>query len=344
MKKIRTMKKISVAVSLTLALLVSSCGEYFAPEIPDEYDPDQLPDVVRILTEGSYDMFVGDKVQISPNALTINNGKTFAQQSANDKEYLLNTMLWSATHGDTIVMARAADLCITAMARGTDKVTFYNAGNAIGSCLFFVHDGTEPPTAIHLDRATIVLMEGEKWKPTITLEPSYCRNDDIDWESGNNDVVNVSNDGTISAVRAGTTTVYATATGNPEANTSITVTVLPNWWYQRLGNYRYETIIYATLEIDGDEATLDSDIIVAAILNNENHGTGKPNTWFQRPYMVFRVGNNALSDEENTYIFGFTGYDRNEHVIIDFDETFDFDGRVYGTLSAPIVLRGARRY
>lgn len=328
---------------VALTGLLAGCGEYFAQEIPDDFDPDMLPDVERILTEGSYEMFVGDVLTISPNALTISNEKSFAQQTPAVKDYLVSSMVWSATHGDTIVKARASDLCITAMARGTDKVTFYNANTAIGSCLFYVHDGTEPPTAIHTDRAAIVLMEGERWTASLTIEPSYCRNTDVVWESENTDVVTVSGEGMLTAVRAGTTTVTVSSADAPDVHTSITVTVLPNWRYQRTGNWRYETIVYALLDVDGEDCTLDNNIIVAAILNDSNHGIGKANTWWDHPYMVFRVGNNALSDEENSYVFGFHGYDSERHVLIDIDETFDFDGSVYGTLSDPIVLHGARR-
>lgn len=339
----RMPKSVRRVILIALTGLLASCGEYFAPEFPDEYDPDMLPDVVRILTKGSYEMFVGDKISISPSALTMSNGKTLAQQTVQDREYLMSTMVWSATHGDTIVKARPQDLCITAMARGTDTITFYNANEAIGSCRFIVHDGTEPPTTIHMDRAVLVLMEGEQWTARLTFEPSYCRNNDVVWESENTDVVTVDAEGKFTAVRAGTTTVTVSASDAPDVHTSITVTVLPDWRYQRTGNWRYETIVYALLDIDGEDCTLDDNIIVASILNDANHGTGKANTWWDHPYRVFRVGNNALSDEENSYVFGFHGYDSERHVLIDIDETFDFDGRVYGTLSTPIILHGARR-
>lgn len=339
----RKPKAFRCVMFIALAAWLAGCGEYFAPEVPDEYDTEQLPHVKRIDTAGSYELFVGDKATFNPSAFTISNGKTFAQQTDNNKQYLLNSMVWSANHGDSVVMARVSDLCITAKARGTDTVTFYNASASIGSCRFIVHDGTEPPTAIHTDRAALVLMEGDSWTAGLTFEPSYTRNTGVLWESANSDVVTVSDEGTFTAVGAGTTTVTVSSAAAPDVKATITVTVLPDWRYQFGGNWRYETIVYALLDVDGEDCTLNGNIVVAAILDGSNHGTGRSYTWFDHPYMVFRVGNNALPDAENSYVFGFWGYDSKRHVLIDIDETFDFDTQVHGTLSNPVILHGSRR-
>lgn len=337
------MKKITWLLMLMAAWMVSSCGEYFASEIPDEYDPENLPNISGITVNSSYDLFVGEKVQLSSSALSVDNGLSFARQGNDVQEYLLNTMVWSAQHGDSVVKARATDLCITAMARGTDTVTFYNAERAIGSCLFRVYDGTEPPTAIRTDRVTIAMTEGMDWTPSLTFEPSYCRNLNVAWESGNTDVATVSDEGTITAVRAGTTTVTVTAADAPDVHTQIIVTVLPNWVWQRMGHWRYETIVYARLYIDGEDCTLNYRNTVAALIGGDCHGIGEARTWHEKPYMVFRIGNNALPDAENSYPIDFMGYNSEELVIIDFDETFDFDGEVHGTLSNPVLLHGTRR-
>ena len=351
MKKFIHLNRLMAGVTMAFAtLMVTSCGDYFAPGLPDEYDPDELPSITKVPLNASYNLMVGEKIQLNPSSLTISNGKNMTQQSQSDRDYLMSSMLWSALHGDTIVKARAADLSVTAMARGEDVVSVITPDGVIGSCRFTVHDGTEPPTAILLGRSVIVLEEGMTYTIDYGVEPNYCENDGITCDTDNKDIAAVTPGGVVTAIGAGTAIITVYAEADPTVFNKLVVTVIPNWKNIRPDFWRYETVVYADILIDGERLVYSTipmqaeptscEISLTALYGNDDYrGAGNTLTSHGITYTVFRVGNDNIDNSP----FCFQGYDRAQQVLIDFDTTIPFDANVHGTLTAPITLKGTRR-
>ena len=70
-----------------------------------------------------------------------------------------------------------------------------------------------PVTGISLDKETISITEGETETLTATIKPSYATDKTITWTSDNDEVATVDDGGVVTAVKAGTATITATAGG-----------------------------------------------------------------------------------------------------------------------------------
>lgn len=110
--------------------------------------------------------------------------------------------------------------------------SFLNKSGMLALCGLFVLGGcVEKPESdpvsvesVTLDQETMTLTVGETGKLTATVTPENVTNLEIVWSSADETVVQVAQDGTVTAVAAGSTSVSVTA--NPGAKTaSCTVTV-----------------------------------------------------------------------------------------------------------------------
>lgn len=330
-------------------LLLFGCGEQFATEIPDEYDPDNKPSIQSIGLKSKYEMFVGDKVVFDADNFKFSNGMSFGRQGTLNQEYLMNSLFWATEHGDTIVQIRTAlggwkgTYTLTAMTPGEDHVkVLQQDGKQFGQCTVTVLDKNATPTSISYDRALVVLTEGDVYTPTVKCEPDYTEYDDFAWRSTNTDVVTVDDDGTFRAVGEGAAMVYVSIVDDPTVKTFVTVVVLPDWETMWFGWWPEETVIYADIFVDGKrpDPYLTS---IAARLIDDYRAVGRAVYYNGINYYVFRV---AGTPEEIAYEYPITflGIDMKRHTYIDFwDTQLTFDGKVQGTLSNLIRIEGETR-
>lgn len=108
-----------------------------------------------------------------------------------------------------------ADNCFTASLSALGPVALINVKEATG--------GTEV-TSVKLNKTTLSLEAGKTGKLSATVRPDSAADKSITWSSSNTDVASVSSSGTVTAKKAGTAVITATATNGKSASCTVTVT------------------------------------------------------------------------------------------------------------------------
>lgn len=108
-----------------------------------------------------------------------------------------------------------ADNCFTASLSALGPVALIDVNEATG--------GTEV-TSVTLNRTTLSLDAGKTGKLSATVLPASAANKSITWSSSKTDVASVSSNGTVTAKKAGTAVITATATNGKSASCTVTVT------------------------------------------------------------------------------------------------------------------------
>lgn len=108
-----------------------------------------------------------------------------------------------------------ADNCFTASLSALGPVALINVKEATG--------GTEV-TSVTLNKYTLNLEVGKTGKLSATVWPDSAANKSITWSSSKTDVASVSLNGTVTAKKAGTAVITATATNGKSASCTVTVT------------------------------------------------------------------------------------------------------------------------
>lgn len=108
-----------------------------------------------------------------------------------------------------------ADNCFTASLSALGPVALIDVNEATG--------GTEV-TSVTLNKATLNLEVGKTGKLSATVLPASAANKSITWSSSKTDVASVSSNGTVTAKKAGTAVITATATNGKSASCTVTVT------------------------------------------------------------------------------------------------------------------------
>lgn len=108
-----------------------------------------------------------------------------------------------------------ADNCFTASLSALGPVALIDVKEATG--------GTEV-TSVTLNKATLNLEVGKTGKLTATVLPASATDKSITWSSSKTDVASVSSNGTVTAKKAGTAVITATAVNGKNASCTVTVT------------------------------------------------------------------------------------------------------------------------
>lgn len=83
--------------------------------------------------------------------------------------------------------------------------------------------GDIPVTSISLDKTTLTLKEEETYKLTATINPSDATDKTITWSSSKTSFVSVSNEGLVTALSEGSSTITATSSNGKTASCVVTV-------------------------------------------------------------------------------------------------------------------------
>ena len=108
-----------------------------------------------------------------------------------------------------------ADNCFTASLSALGPVALIDVNEATG--------GTEV-TSVTLNKTTLSLDAGKTGKLSATVLPASATDKSITWSSSKTDVASVSSNGTVTAKKAGTAVITATATNGKSASCTVTVT------------------------------------------------------------------------------------------------------------------------
>ena len=125
-------------------------------------------------------------------------------------------------------VAKVSDAVITSGEPGESEVTVTHKDNVVAK--YHVKVVTIPVTSIVLSTNTCEIVDGESYSLSYTLFPSNASDYGLDWRSANDSVATVDQNGTITAIAPGQTTI---SIANPEgfiATCSVTVKkALPNF-------------------------------------------------------------------------------------------------------------------
>ncbi len=99
-----------------------------------------------------------------------------------------------------------------------------------------------PVTDVTVDKTEITLGKGDTDKITGTVTPDKATNKEVTYTSDDESIVKVDENGNITAVKTGTTTIKVTSKDNPDVSEVVTVTVVPKFnVYYVYDNVNYET-------------------------------------------------------------------------------------------------------
>ena len=224
-------------------------------------------------------------VTVSPNSKTLEINETQqltatvdATPSTADK-----TVAWSTSNGNVATVSETG--LVTAVAQGTATITATsNLDNTkSGTCTITVNPPATPipVTAISID-ATATVGIGESITLTVSYTPSDANEGKaVAWGSADESIATVNN-GVVTGVAAGTTTITATSTTDPNIKATCNVTVKA---IAVSGVSLDKTSI--SIQIDGT-ATLTATV-------SPNNATNKSITWKSDDESVARVNNGVVT-------------------------------------------------
>lgn len=193
-------------------------------------NPDYPADVTA---EFEIDIVAGSAAVAS---VAINEGETVTMFSGETKQLTCTvnpanasekTVVWSVTEGDDVVSVNADTGEVTALGPGSATVTVTSQSDAAktDSCTVTV---LEAVTAVRLDRNSLQLTLTEDGKTetlTAAVEPEEATDRTVRWTAVPDGIVSVEN-GTVTALKAGTATVRAESVSNPGVYDECEVTVI----------------------------------------------------------------------------------------------------------------------
>lgn len=139
---------------------------------------------------------------------------TVLPENATDK-----TLTWSS---DKENVATVEDGVVTAHAAGTATITAETANGVSGSCTVTVTEETIDVTSITLDPQEVTLEPGKTTTITADVQPETATDRSLTWTSEDEGIATV-DDGTITAVAEGSTTITAATANGLTATCEVTV-------------------------------------------------------------------------------------------------------------------------
>lgn len=169
-------------------------------------------------------------------SVAINEGETVAMFKGETKQLTCTvnppnasekTVVWSVTEGDDVVSVNADTGEVTALRPGSATVTVTSRSDAAksDSCTVTVREAV---TAVRLNRDSLQLTLTEDGKTatlTAAVEPEEATDRTVRWTAVPDGIVSVEN-GTVTALNAGTATVRAESVSNPGVYDECEVTVI----------------------------------------------------------------------------------------------------------------------
>jgi hypothetical protein len=121
---------------------------------------------------------------------------------------------------------------VTALTAGTSVITATTRdGGKTATCTVTVSPLIIPVTSVAISRTTLSLDVGSSFSLTGTVSPANATNPAVTWSSSNQAVATVNDNGRVSALARGTTTItVTTADGGKTATCTVTVTLPVSMW------------------------------------------------------------------------------------------------------------------
>lgn len=165
----------------------------------------------------------GKKATCTVTVLEISLDKTELTLIEGDAEQLTATVspegaavIWSSSDSDVATVSESG--LVTAVKAGTATITAKVNDETTATCAVTVQEKTT--TLISLDKTEITLTVGNTEQLTATVNPET---ETVTWSSSDPEVATVSEDGLVTAVKAGTATITAKLNDDTEATCAVTV-------------------------------------------------------------------------------------------------------------------------
>ncbi len=127
--------------------------------------------------------------------------------------------------------------------------------------------------SIKINEGNISIQEGNSKKLTYTINPANATNQMVDWESSNNDIVSVDNNGNIVALKVGTAQITVrTKDGNKTSTITVTVTEKPvnySIYFQREYDESGQLVSYIMTIRKNNDNLPANEQFVSLTYNNE---------------------------------------------------------------------------
>lgn len=225
------MKHYSLIALLLLGMIFTGCRkEEHEPQTPGQEDPvqEQLESIT---------------LDVTALALTVGEEYTFTVTTEPaDIEGL--TLSWSSSD-ESIVSVE--DGTVTAVAEGTADITVSGGDNVSATCKVTVSPEEEveiEAESITLSTASADMLIGESLTLTATVLPENTTDKTVTWTSSESSIAGVDDNGTVTAVSAGTAVITATTVNGRTAECTVTVQAAP-----MIGDYFYSDGTWST-ELD----------------------------------------------------------------------------------------------
>ena len=221
-----TVKEILTAVFTIPANTAANTYELGVKELQITSDYGKTYDDAKELTASAtltISQIAVTSISLNKSEITLPVGKsetltaTVAPENATNKN-----VTWTSSN---TAVATVENGVVTAVGKGTATITASSASDpaVTDTCEVTV---TNPVTGITLTPGKLALTVGEKQTLTATVEPAGADDSTVVWTSGDAKVATVDQNGKVTAVGAGTTTITATA-GGKSATCDVTVSTKP---------------------------------------------------------------------------------------------------------------------
>ena len=196
---------------------------------------------------------------------------TVSPDNATDK-----TVTWSTANAAIATVSENG--LVTAVAEGSATITA-KAGDKTATCAVTVSKKVIPVTSVTLNKTSLTLTEQEPFQLSATVSPDNATDKTVTWSSSNTAIATVSQDGLVSAIAVGSTTITATA-GEKKATCTVTVS-------RKVVPATSITLDYVNIEMaKGKMVTLHATVL-------PEDATDKAVTWKSSNTTVATVSNNG---------------------------------------------------
>ena len=160
-------------------------------------------------------------VSVSPSSLSVTEGESKYLSATVYPSTASQSVTWSSSNTSVATISSTGK--VTAIKAGTATMTARTSNGKTGTCSVTVK--SNKPNQITIP-ATMKLIVGDKQKITPTFTPSDA-SANLTWSSSHETVATVSDDGTVTALAEGTTTIKVVTDNNLSATCQLTVTNNP---------------------------------------------------------------------------------------------------------------------
>lgn len=136
-------------------------------------------------------------------------------------------LVWNSSDNGVASVTGTKTKRVFPMSEGVATITAYAQDNngARAQAIVIVTDNYVPVTSLSLDKSELTLTEGDEYHFTATTAPASATYAAVKWSSSDEDILTVSSDGLITAIKAGAATVTATTADGTALVASCDVTI-----------------------------------------------------------------------------------------------------------------------